>query len=100
MSHNSPDNSGTPLPPWLLKKPSANEEETWQAKEKKHIVEPHRPAAQAIVANMRINNENHRKSPHCIDILYPPILHCLCKNTEKSRNSWVFMRKMLLLQHE
>lgn len=36
---------------------------------------------------MRIDHENHRKSPHRIDVFYPLLCHNLCKGTNKCAKS-------------
>ena len=36
---------------------------------------------------MRIHHENHRKSPHRIDVFYPLLRHNLCKGTNKNVKS-------------
>jgi hypothetical protein len=46
---------------------------------------------------MRKDNENHRKPSHRINVCYPLSCHNLCKNTEKSWNSWQIEGKILLL---
>ena len=49
---------------------------------------------------MRIDDENHRKSSHRINIIYPLFCHYACKDTEKSRNAWLFESKNVSLHHE
>ena len=61
-------------------------------------VEAHQRTIQAEIADMGIDHENHRKSPHRINICYPLLCHINCKSTEKRRNSWLFQRKLLFLQ--
>ena len=49
---------------------------------------------------MRIDDENHRESPHRINIFYPLFGHYVCKDTEKKRNPWLFEYKNVPLQYE
>jgi hypothetical protein len=81
-----------------LEQPAANHEETGQSKEVEDTVEPHQRTIQAEIADMGIDHENHRKSPHRINICYPLLCHINCKSTEKRRNFWLFQRKLLFLQ--
>ena len=52
------------------------------------------------MTDMRLDHEDHRESPHRIDVFYPLLRHSKCKNKEKSWNSWQIERKILLLWHE
>jgi hypothetical protein len=81
-----------------LEQPAADHEETGQAKEVEDTVEPHQRAVQTEIADMGIDHEDHRKSPHRINICYPLLCHINCKSTEKRRNFWLFQQKLLLLQ--
>ena len=61
----------SPLPhstPGSLEEPAADEEETGQAEKEEHIVECDVSIAQAKVADVGVNDEYHRKSPHGINI--------------------------------
>jgi len=44
--------------------------------------------------------ENHRESPHRIDVYNPLFRHFACKNTEKNWNFWIIGTKILLLHYE
>ena len=46
------------------------------------------------------DHENHRESPHRIDVFYSLSCHICCKSNKKSWNSWLFEQKILLLQYE
>lgn len=80
-----------------LEQPAANHEETGQTKEVENTVEPHQRTIHAKIADMGINHENHRESPHCINIFYPLFLHILCKITKKIPQ---FVFFFVILQHE
>ena len=73
-----------------LEQPAANHEETGQSKEVEDTVEAHQRAIQAEIADMGIDHENHRKSPHRINICYPLLCHINCKITKKGWNFWLF----------
>ena len=77
-----------PLAADILKQPPANKEKTWQTEQKEHIVPPHPLVTQAVIADMRIDHENHRKSSHRIDVFYPAICykHLLLKRRFIFRN--------------
>ena len=49
---------------------------------------------------MGVDDENHGKSSHRINIFYPLLCHYACKDTEKSRNAWLFEYKNVSLHHE
>ncbi len=66
-----------------LKQPAANHEETRQTKEVEDAIIPHQWTVHAEIADMGIDNENHRKSPHCIDVFYSLLRHYKCKGTNK-----------------
>ena len=100
MAYRSTDRNTIPLTIWLRKKPATDKEETRQTKQEKHIVITHPFIAQAIIANMGKDNENHRRPTHRVNIFYPLFCHYKCKSKEKSCKSWLFHRKMLLLHYE
>ncbi len=78
-----PDGYAIPLTPRLLKQPTTDKEETRQSEQEEHIVPSHPLIPQAIVADMRIDHENHRESPHCVNITYSLLCHDACKDTNK-----------------
>ena len=49
---------------------------------------------------MGVDDENHGKSSHGINVFYPLHCHYACKDTEKSRNAWLFEYKNVSLHHE
>ena len=89
-----------PLATCLFKQPTADKEEAGQPKQEKHIIPTHPHVSQTKAANMRIDDENHRKSSHRINIFYPLFGHYVCKDTEKKRNPWLFEYKNVPLQYE
>lgn len=84
-----------PLTISLFKQPSADKEETGQTEQEKNIIPPHPHISQAKTANMRIDNENHGKSPHRINIFYPLFGHYDCKDTELFTITWIIQRNNL-----
>ena len=72
-----------PLATCLFKQPTAYKEEAGQPKQEKHIIPTHPHVSQTKAANMRIDDENHRKSSHRINI-----------------NPWLFEYKNVPLQYE
>ena len=94
------DSHTIPLSPNLIKQPATDKEETRQTEDEKHIIPPHRPVTQTIAADVRIHHENHRESPHRIDVFYPLCSHINGKGTEKSWNFWLFRQKLLFLPYE
>lgn len=75
----------------LLKEPAADHEETRQTEKEKHVIKAHRGVAETETADMGIDDENHRESPHRINISDSGLFHFGCKNKQKSRNSWPFL---------
>jgi len=77
-----------------VEQPSADEEEAGQSEQEEYIVPSHPLVTKTHAAYMRIDNENHRESPHRIDVLYPQSAHSDCKITksrEKNKgNSFLF----------
>ena len=67
----------------LLKQPTANKEKARQTEKEKYIVEALLRVAQTKATNMRINHENHRESPHRIDVCYPLTCHSTAKVQKK-----------------
>ena len=55
---------------YRFKQPTADKEETRQTKKDKHSIITHSGITKAEIAYMRKNHENHRKSPHGINIFY------------------------------
>ena len=70
-----------------FKQPAANHEEARQTKQIKYAIISHQRPFHAEIADMRIHHENHRKSPHRIDVFYPLLRHNLCKGTNKNVKS-------------
>ena len=89
------DGDTNPLTIGLFKQPSADKEEAGQSKQKKHIIPPHPHISQAKTTNMRIDNENHGKSSHRINIFYPLFGHYDCKDTELFTITWIIQRNNL-----
>lgn len=83
-----------------LEQPTADHEETGQTKEVEYTIKPHQRAIQAEIADMGIDHENHRKSPHRIDVFYSLFRHILCKGTQKSTIIWIFRKNIIILQHD
>ena len=50
------------------KQPPANKEEARQPEQEEYIIESHPLVAKTVITDMRIHHEDHRKSPHRIDI--------------------------------
>ncbi len=67
----------------LLKQPTANKEKARQTEKEKYIVEALLRVAQTKATNMRIDHENHRESPHRIDVCYPLTCHSTAKVQKK-----------------
>ncbi len=67
-TRDSPLNPLSPLAPGSLEQPAADKEEAGQAEKEEHIVECDVTIAQAKVADVGINDEYHRESPHSINI--------------------------------
>lgn len=68
---------------YRFKQPAAQHEETRQAKEEECGIKAQQRIAKTEMTDMRINHENHRESPHRINIFYPLFGHINCKSTEK-----------------
>ena len=83
-----------------LKQPATQHKETRQTKQNKHRIIAHPRIVQTEMADMRKHHENHRESPHRIDILNSFSGHIFCKSTEKSLDFWIFRQKILLLPYE
>ena len=71
------------------KQPPANKEEARQPEQEEYIIESHPLVAKTVITDMRIHHEDHRKSPHGIDILDSSFiqaavstLHLACKITK------------------
>ena len=88
------------FPGHRFEQPTAYEEETWQTKQEKHSVEAQQGIAQTEVTDMRIDDENHRESPHRIDVFYPLLRHYVCKDTELFTITWIIRRNIVLLSYE
>jgi len=58
-----------------FEQPATQHKEARQAKEDKHSIIAHPRIAQTEMADMREHHENHRKSPHLIDVSYPLCSH-------------------------
>lgn len=67
-----------------FEQPSADKEETGQSEQEKRGIEPQKRVAQAEMADMRIDHEDHRESTHRINVFYPLPSHILCKSTKKA----------------
>ena len=52
------------------------------------------------MTDMRIDYENHRESPHRINIFNPLLRHYACKDTELSLISWIIHKNIVLLSYE
>jgi len=82
-------------PTHTVEQPTADKEETRQAKQEEHIVPPHPLIAEAIVADVGIDHKDHRESPHGIDVFYPLLTHYECKITksreQNKKNSFFFI---------
>ena len=100
MANSGLDGDNVPLAIRLLKQPSTDEEETRQAKQEKHRIKSQQGIAQTEVADMRIDHEDHRESPHRINVFYPLFWHYACKDTELSSISWIFRKNIVLLSYE
>jgi hypothetical protein len=53
-----------------FKQPTADKEKARQAKKYKHSIIPHSIITKAEMTDMREYHENHRESPHSINISY------------------------------
>ena len=49
---------------------------------------------------MGVNNEDHRESPHRINIFNPLLRHYACKDTEFFSIFWFFAHLIVSLHHE
>ena len=76
-----------------FEQPAANHEETGQAKEVEDTVKPHQRAVQAEIADMSIDHENHRESPHRVNVFYPLLCHSTAKLQKKDGTFGYFSRK-------
>jgi hypothetical protein len=83
-----------------LKQPATQHKETRQAKNDKYRIIAHPRIVHTEMAYMRKHYENHRESPHRIDVFYSFGCHIFCKSTEKSLDFWIFRQKILLLPYE
>ena len=83
-----------------LKQPTANHKEAWQTKENKNSIIPHPRVTQAEMTDMRKQHENHRKSPHRINIFYSLSSHFDCKITEKIGICLIILKNSVFLHHE
>ena len=83
-----------------LKQPTADKEETRQTKQEKHRIESQQGIAKTEVADMRIDHENHRESPHHIDVFNPLLRHYACKDTELFSIFWIFAHLIVSLHYE
>lgn len=66
-----------------LKQPATQHKETWQTKKKESLIKTQQRIPQTEMADMRIDHENHGKSPHRINVFYPLPCHWWCKYTNK-----------------
>ena len=66
-----------------FEQPSADKEETWQTKQEECGIITQERVPHAKMAYMRIDHENHRESPHRINVFYPLLSHDECKDTNK-----------------
>ena len=69
------DSSTIPQAFWFLEKPAANEEEARQSEEEENVIPSHPSVTQAHTADMRIDHEDHRESPHGINVCNPASYH-------------------------
>jgi hypothetical protein len=76
-----------------LEQPATNHEETGQTKEIEDTVKPHQRAIQAEIADMSIDHEDHRESPHRINVFYPLLCHSTAKLQKKDGTFGYFNRK-------
>ena len=83
-----------------FKQPTTDKEETRQTKQEEHGIEAQQGIAETEMADMRIDDENHRKSSHRINILYPLFDHYACKDTELFTKTWIIRRNIVLLPYE
>ena len=83
-----------------LKQPTADKEETRQTKQEEHGIEAQQGIAETEMADMRIDDENHRKSSHRINVFYPLFCHYACKDTELFTISWIIQENIVLLPYE
>lgn len=70
-----------------FKQPSANQKETRQAKQEEDGIKSQQRVTKTKMANMRIYYENHSKSSHRINVLYPVRRHYDCKNNKIMRKN-------------
>ena len=89
------DGDTIPLAIRIFKQPATDKEETRQTEQEKNIIPPHPHISQAKTTNMRIDNENHGKSSHRINIFYPLFGHYDCKDTELFTITWIIQRNNL-----
>ena len=76
------DGHTIPLEADVFKQPSADKEETRQAKQEKHIIPAHPHISYTEATDMGIDHEDHRESSHRINVFYPLFCHYVCKDTE------------------
>ena len=63
----------------LGEQPAAQHEETRKTEEDENRVIAHSGVSQAEMTDMSKNHENHRKSPHRIDVCYSLFRHSMAK---------------------
>ena len=83
-----------------LKQPTADKEETRQTKQEEHGIEAQQGIAETEMADMRIDDENHRKSSHRINVFNSLCSHFDCKNTQNISISCRINKNIVSLHHE
>ena len=84
----------------LIEQPTTNKEETRHTQQEQHIIECHEIILETENTNMRINDENHSKSPHSINVFNSFLCHYACKDTEIISISWIIRNIIVFLPYE
>ena len=84
---------------YRFKQPTADKEETRQTKKDKHSIITHSGITKAEIAYMRKNHENHRESPHRIDVAYPFRFHSYLRFLPTISGIYLFAKRLNARQH-
>ena len=71
-----------PYPGRLVKQPATDHKETRHTQQEQHIIKGNEIFFETEHTDMRVNYENHRESPHRINILYPFLYHTMLQRYE------------------
>ena len=85
MANDLSDCERIPYSPYFIEQPTADKKETRQTQQEQHLVECHIIITETEHTDMRINYENHGKSSHRINILYPILSHSNAKIQKNSK---------------